>query len=323
MKTKKYLFLMLAAALFAACSNDDEDGSTPPTDGTEQTPEEPSDSTQAVIDFADYANIIDMSYSTMIREYPDIMELFPGFYSYQPNDGKTESLFIGVNTSNSLVYTAIQTLTEDAFKEEDIVAYFTSKYKFYSKDSVDAWDEDYENVIGSTYTYTLGNADKQEEATLVITITGNESVMYNNPQNMPVAGETSGLGDMTPVEVTDNFLGENLEDILEEYPDMFIDMMGQYAAFTDGEDEGSYLEGIVLTLDEDEVVVGIRLLYAGGEEEVIEYYTENGYTCTVSGTEEDEEYGGTYNIYTITNGVVTINYSVMNSAGTATFAAED
>ena len=305
MKTKKYLFLMLAAALFAACGDDDDDNPNP-------TPEQPS-----VIEFADYADVIDQNYSTVLRQYGEPSMAFGDFYVYENlNDGKVSTLSLIVNPANQQVYTIMEMLAEDAYKAEDIADYFASKYTTYSKEPVDVWDEDYENVIGTTYAYTFGNADNQEDATLVIEVTGNQSVSYYNPKNMPAEPSgSSSLEDMTPNEAVISFLLHDVEDILDEYPGVFTPAGDMYMTFME---ENPYLAGIAFT-PVDGFITTIILLYNEEltDEDIIAYYEELGYMATKTGYDEEEE----TDIYTITNGAVLITYS----AGRAeiTFLDED
>ena len=77
MKQTKYLLLMLAAALFAACSSDDDDSGK-----------------KAAITFDDYSSVIGMSYSSMIRQYPNPSMQFGDFYMYEKPTEKVENMTI-------------------------------------------------------------------------------------------------------------------------------------------------------------------------------------------------------------------------------------
>lgn len=249
-------------------------------------------------DFADYASIIGKSYNQLSRQYSDLEELFEGFYSCNPDDGKTESLIIGFNDDLE-AYMVMQSLNEGAYTLEQMVAYMKGNYTQYESESyVD--EETGETVT----TYSFGNASSIDGATLLIEFSDNTFVSYSNPQAMPEEQENTGIGEITPIEAADNFIGKSLESIFEENPDMFAEMMGMYSAWAGEGDDNKYLEGIVLILDDSEMVTGLRLLYAAEDADLIAYYTENGYTCTVNGTDEEGQ-----NTYVITNGTYTINYA--------------
>ncbi|MCH5302314.1 MAG: hypothetical protein J1E77_05685 [Prevotella sp.] len=305
MKTKKYLFLMLAATLFAACGDDNDDPDTPMPD----EPDQP-----ALIEFADYSNVIDMSYSEMIRQYPNPSMSFGDFYIYENmNDGKVASLSFIVNSDNQQVYMISEMLTENAYKEEDIVAYFASKYASYGTSTIETEDED-GNITGSITTYTFGNTDKQEDATLLIELTGNQSVFYSNPQNVPAeTGGAGSLDDMTPADAVASFLLQDVEDIEDAYPDVFMQMGDMYMTFME---DNYWLAGVAFT-PVDGFVTSLIILYNEDltDEDIIAYYTDLGYTATQTGTGEDGDE------YTITNGVIMIAYS--GNRATITFIDED
>ena len=305
MKTKKYLCLMLAAALVAACSNDDDDTSNPTPE-----PEQPS-----VIDFADYSSAIDQPYSAILRQYGEPSMAFGDFYVYENmNDGKVSTLSLIANPDNQQIYMIMELLAEDAYKAEDIADYFASKYTTYRKETVDVWDEDYENVIGSTYAYTFGNADKEEDATLIIEVNGNQSVSYTNPKNAPAESDgSSSLDDMDPNDAVLSFLLRDVEDIEDEYPGVFTNAGEMYMAFME---DNIWLAGVAFT-PVDGFVTTLILLYNEEltDEDIIAYYEELGYTATKTGEGEDGDE------YTITNGTILISYG----AGRAeiTFVDED
>ena len=255
-------------------------------------------------DFADYASVVGQSYNQLSRQFSDLEELFEGFYTCSPNDGKTESLMVVFN-GDLEVYMAAQSLNEDAYTLDQIIAYMDGKYTKYEPEVSEYTDEDTGEVITTT-TYSYGNTPAIEDATLLIVFSDNSYISYTNPKAMPEPAQ-GGIGEITPIEAANAFIGETLEDIEDEYPGMFTEMSGMYAAFASEDDTNEYLEGIVLELDDNNVVSEVRLLYMIGDEEVVAYYTENGYTCTENGTFEEE--GETYTKYIITNGTFTITYS--------------
>lgn len=252
-------------------------------------------------DFADYSSVIGQSYNQLSRQFPDLEELFEGFYTCTPNDGKTESLMVVFNDDLE-VYMAAQSLNEDAYTLAQIIAYMDGKYNKYDPEVNEYTDEETGEVITLT-TYYYGNTADIEDATLVISFSDNTYISYSNPKATPEPAQGGGIGDMTPIEAVNAFIGETLEDIEDEYPGMFSEMFGMYAAFATEEDENEYLEGIVLIVEDNNTVSAVRLLYSFEDADAIAYYTENGYTCTETGTTEEGE-----KLYTFTNGTFTITY---------------
>ena len=294
MKQKMYLLLMLVAMLFAACGDDDDEPKNPVP---EPQPEQP-----AVISFDDFSSLIGMSYSSMIKQYPEPAYQFGDFYIYENVKPNVESLTIAVNPDNQTVYMVIEGLKENAYKEADIDAYFKSKLKFYGVEQRDVYDDD-ENVVGKINDYTYGNTDKAEDATLIVTLSGNEDVVYVNPQNQPEEPDGPALDDMTPIDAVNAFILGDLEEIEEEYPGVFTQMGEIYAAFME---ENPWLMGVAFTPN-GSFIDTIVLLYNEelSDDDIISYYTEAGYTCTKTGVDEEE---GT-DIYTFTNGTYAVTYS--------------
>ena len=202
MKQKMFYFLMLAATLFAACSDDDSD-----------KPKAPS-----TIQFEDYSTFIGASYSEMIRQYPNPSMSFGDFYMYDSLTSNVEGLTVAINPESQTVYLVMEMLKADAYNESDIDAYF--KEKFFSYGVVELEDYDDEgNVVGTINQYNYGNAENQDEATLLITLTANQSVTYMNPFNIPEESEGGSLEEMNPIEAVSAFLFIDEEEIEEEYPD--------------------------------------------------------------------------------------------------------
>lgn len=296
MKQKMCLFLMLAATLFAACSDDDEDKPKAP----------------ATISFEDYSTLIGASYSEMIRQYPEPTMSFGDFYMYEQVTPNVEALTIAINPNNQTVYMVIEQLKADAYKEADIDAYFKAELYSYGVEEYDNYDEE-GNVIGTTNNYNYGNTEEQAEASLVVTLTGNQSVTYMNPMNMPVESGGGSLEDIDPIGAVNAFLLGDVTEIEEEYPDVFSQMNGMYMCFME---ENPYLMGVAFTAV-DGFVDSVILLYNEelGTEDIISYYTEAGYTCNLTGTDEEG-----LDVYTFTNGMISIEYS--EGRGVATFVGE-
>lgn len=179
-------------------------------------------------------------------------------------------------------------------------------------EKTDEYDEE-GNVIGSINVYNYGNTEDQAEATLLITLTGNQSVTYTNPLNMPAESEGGALDEITPIDAVSSFLLGDFAEIEEEYPDAFSDLGGMYAYFME---ENPNLMGVALTVT-DGLVDSVILLYNEelSTEDIIAYYTEAGYTCTQTGTDEEG-----YGVYTFTNGMISIAYT--EGRGVATFVGE-
>ena len=296
MKQKMFYFLMLAATLFAACSDDDSD-----------KPKAPS-----TIQFEDYSTLIGASYSEMIRQYPNPSMSFGDFYMYDSLTSNVEGLTVAINPESQTVYLVMEMLKADAYNESDIDAYF--KEKFFSYGVVELEDYDDEgNVVGTINQYNYGNAENQDEATLLITLTANQSVTYMNPFNIPTESEGGSLEDMNPIEAVNVFLFIDEEEIEEEYSDVFTQMDGMYMCFME---ENLYLAGMAFT-PVDGLVTSVIMLYNEdlSTEDIISYYTEAGYTCTLDGTDEEG-----YDVYTFTDGMISITYS--DGRGVAIFVGE-
>ena len=296
MKQKMCLFLMLAATLFAACSDDEED--------KVQTP--------STISFEDYSTMIGASYSEMIRQYPEPAMSFGDFYMYEQVTPNVEALTVAINPDNQTVYMVVEQLKADAYKEADLDAYFKAKLYSYGVEEYENYDEE-GNVIGTTNNYSYGNTENQAEASLVVSLTGNQSVTYMNPLNVPVEPEGGSLEEIEPIDAVNAFLLGDVAEIEEEYPDVFTQMNGMYMCFME---ENPYLMGIAFTAV-DGLVDSVILLYNEdlSNEDLISYYTEAGYTCSLTGTDEEG-----LDVYTFTNGMISIEYS--EGRGVATFVGE-
>ena len=81
-------------------------------------------------------------------------------------------------------------------------------------------------------------------------------------------------------------------------------------------EENLYLAGIAFT-PVDGLVTSVIMLYNEdlSTEDIISYYTEAGYTCTLDGTDEEG-----YDVYTFTDGMISITYS--DGRGVAIFVGE-
>lgn len=297
MKQKMFFLLMLAAMLFVGCGDDDSN------DGPNNNP--------SVATF-DYSKLIDMSYSDMMKQYPNFTLLFGDFYTWDSVNNSVAGLTVAINSETQTIYYVMEDLNEEACKEADIDAHFKSKYKFYGVEQQDLYDDD--QVVGKLNVYTYGNAEKQEDATLVITLSGNESITYTNPKNEPTLPEGPSLDDMTPIEAVNAFIFADLEEIEEDYPGVFTQMNGMYMCFME---ENPWLSGIAFTPVND-FVTSITILYNDEKDDqaIIDYYKEQGYTCIKTGYDEDDE----ADIYTISNSEFSIEYCA--GRGVVTYIGE-
>ncbi len=162
MKMKKYLFLILAATLFAACGGDDDDvinGSKPIK--------------SSVSGFADYASWVGKDFSMIKSQLNDPVNIkknspaygYTSYYYENLDDGNTTSLYIDVNNETDKVISLSQKLANNVFLAEDIINYFGENYYCYEDDS------------GS---YTFGNKSISEECTIgiILTVRGRISIYY-------------------------------------------------------------------------------------------------------------------------------------------------
>ena len=227
MKQKVFYFLMLAATLLAACSDDGDDKVQNPS----------------TISFEDYSTLVGASYSEMFRQFGEPAMSFGDFYMYEQVAPNVEALTISINPDNQTVYMVIEQLKADAYKEADIDAYFKAKLYSYGIEEYDNYDEE-GNVIGKINYYNYGNAENQVEASLVVSLTGNQSVTYMNPLNVPVEPEGGSLEEIDPIGAVSAFLLGDVSEIEEEYPDVFSEMNGMYMYFME---ENPYLMGIAFT----------------------------------------------------------------------------
>lgn len=282
---------------FTACGDDDKEDPTP------STPEKPA------INFDDYANCVGIGLNAMMSRFGEPTMNMGTFYMYTLEEGsKTAMLTFIFNPENSTIYSVIQTLNDNAYKAADIKDYFASKYHYYGAESESYEDEDGEVIEQIVYLY--GNTEKKEDATLLIEYDGEISVGYYNPKNEPAEIEPSGFVDMTPEEVVNTFLGESIDDILEEY-DGFSSMGSTYMAFME---ENDYMMGFALNVAEGDVV-SIVILYNEDltDEDIIDYYKSAGYTITDTGEVDEEE--GTP-IYIFSNANTRIVYSCARGVAT-------
>ena len=278
---KKILFMMLAAVLFMACSNDDDEQNKP---GQGPDP----------VEFADLSSTVGMSYANMLKTYGEPSMNFGSFYVFEQESEKVESIICMVNPATESVYSVMQTLAENAYTAEQINAYFASKYFDYGEAELDYDEEDLDEgediaVAEPTKTHLYGNAKNQEEATLIIEVYGNSQVVYTNPALVPEEPEGPDMSDLNPRSAVAIFMGADIEDLLDEYGDALQNIAAdQYLLNVDNE----WLMAIGLTIEEGKVVK-VVLLYNEDltDEDIIEYYKEFGYSAMPFEGEEEGEVG--------------------------------
>lgn len=302
---KKYFFMLLAAATlslgFSACGDDEKDEPTPNNPEQPGTPEQPK-----VINFEDYSSAIGMTFQKMMSTYGEPTNNFGNFYSYAFDKGNVASLLIIVNPENNLVYSLTEILKKDAYKAEDIRAYFASKYNAYEPVEVEYEDEETGEKVTTT-TYSYGNTKDIAEATLLITVNGNSDVTYSNPKNVYEEPEAEGFEGLEPDDAVSQFLGADIEDVLDEYEGLFMPV-GE-TMYMAGVEDSEYLMSFALSVQNGKVV-SVILLYNEdlSDDDIIEYYKQLGYTVIPEGEDEEGE-----PIYSFTKDVdgahIIINYS--------------
>ena len=307
---KKYLLMLLAATTLTlgvtSCGDDENE------DPNKENPSKP-DQPGKTIDFPNYAEAVDMNLNAMLQKYGEPMMSANGIYMYMFEQGNVAALTFMVNQENNKVYAVNEVLNDGAFTAEDIQAYFAARYTFYDRqETIYTNDEEDAYAVPDTIVVcTYGNAPKLEEATLVITVTGNTLVTYTNPTNVPDEPEiTNPFDEMEPQQITQMFLGKDSDDILDGYEDAFMEMAGMYMASME---ENPYLTGFALSVA-DGRVVAITFFYDDGldEQTILDYYSEAGYSIRETG-EEDED---GFKQYVISDGNISILYQ--GYMGTAT-----
>ena len=287
---KKYLLMLLAATsvslAFTSCSKDDKEEEGP------QTPE--------LIKFEDYSSAVDMTVQAMLKKYGEPAMSFGGYYMYTYETGNVSGLTFIVNEENNQVYSVMEALNDNAYKAEDIQAYFADKYTLYSKSMTEAYEEE---GIAAMPVCIYGNAKEADKATLVITVTGNVNVTYINPKNEPAPVEAAGFDDITPTELVMMFYGQDIEDVLDEYGDTFTEIMPDVYMAVAG--DNAYMDSFTLNVEEG-FVTSFTILFNDGleEDDIFNFYRENGYTVTATGNVDEEDFAE----YLITNGVISVLY---------------
>lgn len=274
---KKILFMMLAAVLFMACSNDDDEQNKP---GQGPDP----------VEFADLSSTVGMSYANMLKTYGEPSMNFGSFYVFDQESDKVESIICMVNPATETVYSVMQSLAEGAYKAEEINAYFASKYNDYGEQEPDLDEEELEEgeIVAKTHLY--GNAKEKEKATLVISVYGNSQVIYTNPALVPEEPEGPDMSSLNPGSAVALFMGAALEDLREEYGDAML-KAGENS-YLISVDNNEWLMAVGFEV-KDGKVVKVILLYNEDltDEDIIEYYKEFGYTAMPYEGEEEGEVG--------------------------------
>lgn len=289
---KKILFMMLAAVLFAACSNDDDEKNKPTVDP---------------IEFSDLSSTVGMSYDNMLKTYGEPSMNFGGFYVFEETGSeKVESIICMVNPATMTVYSVMENLVEDAYKAEEINAYFASKYNDYGEQELDLDEEELEEgeIVAKTHLY--GNAKEKEKATLVISVYGNSQVIYTNPALVPEEPEGPDMSSLNPGSAVALLMGAALEDLQEEYGDAML-KAGENSYLISVDNEWLMAVGFEV---KDGKVVKVILLYNEdlSDEDIVAYYEDLGYKAMPFDGEEEGEVGylfmnmSTGDVFTYMNG---------------------
>ncbi len=159
MKMKKYLFMILAATLFAACGGDGDDdvnnGSKP--------------GMSSVNGFTDYSSLIGKDYSRMVEvlgEPHNQSESEKNIdYYYNYHDDNTVKFVIRIEKEKQFITKIDQQVSIDACKIEDVVNYFGSRYVRN------------DNGTGRR-SYAFSDSGDPEKATLLIYINDNSDKKF-------------------------------------------------------------------------------------------------------------------------------------------------
>lgn len=299
---KKYFYLLLAAALFVGCSEDDGDdvkdtGTEVPDGGQTQQSAE-----------WDYTSCLGMNLMQALGKFGDTPFMDMGTMKmYQYETGKVESAMLIFN-DNEQLYMVSASLKKDAVTIDELKAYFGSRYvlvseieETYTPDNEDE-DEtagDVEEITSHSLSYVDNIEADQPTVTVNITIAdASTTIIYMNPQMAPEEEEEPGTITMNAFALVDAFMGQNIADVLDEYEGLFTTVVGNFygAAVTD---DYVSMVGLVVT---DGVVGQMRLFYDEvSDDETVAYYEENGYEIITLEPVVDEDSGESYPHYEFKN----------------------
>ena len=263
---KKFLFMLLAAIAFVGCGKDDVE--VPQNGGNGN-----GGNNQGILaNVPNYSDLIDMSYSNLIKTLGEPTTSFSNYLSYENPADNVTFITLAVNPKTQTVYLVMEMLKEDAFKLDELKKYFDAKYTFVN---VEADEEE-----GTIYAYNYSNAD----GSLTITVS-ESSITYMNPANMPEEVE-SGSIDGTPVEVVSAIMGQTIEYLMEEYPGVITQFNNIYMI---NYEDDPYLMCVMIDASSD-VITKLTILYNEDLEDdaLVAYYQEEGYTCLPTGNVNDE-----------------------------------
>jgi len=288
---KKYFLMLLAASTlclgFTACGDDEE--VTPKTDnngGNKGNNGNNGNQGNQDAESFDYAEAIGMNMRQIIAKYGEPTMGQGTFYAYQFQNQKVASITLVLNPENQQVYNIMEILSENAYTAEEILNYFAGKYTFYG---VETFPGDEELEEESSVSRTYGNAQKGEDATLLITVTyggGEISIAYVNPKNAPV-NESGSLADLEPMDII-GFIGQSFEDIDEAYEGAFSNQQGMIYS---GCEDNDWLNGLMLTVNEEGVVTGLTCFFDVETGDVLDYFRGEGWEITEGEvTEEGPSY---------------------------------
>lgn len=298
---KKYFYLLLAAALFVGCSEDDETNVQDP--GTEI----PTDSVASQVKEWDYTSCLGMNLMQAIGKFGDTPAMDMGTMKmYQYETGKVKSAMLMFN-NNEQLYMVSASLVENAVTADELKAYFGSRYTLIAEESgtYTVGDEDEEEGTGSVEEiayHNLSYADTTDvvQATVTINIImegASTTMMYMNPQLAPVEEDPETIT-MNAIGLVDEFMGQDIADVLDEYDGLFTTIT-ETLYVANVTDDYVTMVGLMLT---DGVVSQMRLFYDDAtDDEVVAYYEENGYETITLEPVVDEETGASYPHYEFRN----------------------
>lgn len=300
---KKYFYLLLAAALFAGCSDDNDDETIQPGTGTEQPGDNISQSTEEW----DYASCLGMNLMQALGKFGDTPAMDMGTMKmYQYEGGKVIDVMLIFN-DNEQLYMISASLTENAVTADEMKAYFGSRYMLIDENSgtYTLGDEDEDGTgdaeeVSYCYLTYADNADANL-ATVTVNIMvedASATIIYMNPQLVPDLEENPDTITMNGIALINEFMGQSIADVLDEYDGLFVTINGEFYC-ADVTDDYVQVVGLFVT---DGIVDRVRLLCDDiTDDEVKAYCEENGSETITLDPVVDDETGVSYPHYEFRN----------------------
>lgn len=288
----KKLFAFLAATLvIASCGGvGDPDRPYDPTDDPWEDPDDEPE--EEIIDFPDYGDWVGRSYEDLVDEFDEPNTVVDNTCVYLLNQEVTQTLIFFLNPANQHIYQIAQTLQKDFYTPEQIRAYFDDEYYDYGT-SVSTYTDENGHQTAVTL-YQWGNTVYEAEATLVITLVGNETVTYADPTVVPEEITYYYFGNLDPIDVVSAFLGMGIEYILDEYGNKLVNGGYYYTGLCD-EEQNDYLSCFELFVEDGAVAwIGLSFKADLTDDEIIGYYEDAGYDIHKGWNEAAGEYEYTF-----------------------------